>query len=120
MRVRGSRRCQARAMTPTDVRQRGAADTGEPTGLKRRPTDRKATIAPAAGDPVIDHYLDARAELIAPGAPFAITTIEVRGVPVRTFANMPSDMRVVWESTAGHGDKQYVVFEDERYTYAEI
>ena len=29
-------------------------------------------------------------------------------------------MRVLWESTAAHADKTYVVYEDERYTYAEI
>ncbi|MEO6122713.1 MAG: class I adenylate-forming enzyme family protein [Ilumatobacteraceae bacterium] len=69
---------------------------------------------------MIHHYLDARAELTAPGAPFAVTTIDVRGVPLRTFATMPSDMRAVWEMTAAHGDKDYLVFEDERYTYNEI
>lgn len=69
---------------------------------------------------VIHHYLAARAELTAPGAPFATTTIDVRGTSIRTFANMPPHMRVLWESTAGHADKDYVVYEDERYTYAEI
>jgi acyl-CoA synthetase (AMP-forming)/AMP-acid ligase II len=29
-------------------------------------------------------------------------------------------MRFFWEATAAHGDKDYVVYEDERYTYAEI
>lgn len=69
---------------------------------------------------MIHHYLDARAELTGPGGPFAVTTIEVRGVPIRTFANMPANMRAVWESTVAHGDKDYLVFEDERFTFAEI
>ena len=69
---------------------------------------------------MIEHYLAARAELTAPGAPFATTTIEVRGVPILSYANMPNDMRVLWEMTAGHGDKDYIVYEDERYTYAEV
>ena len=69
---------------------------------------------------VIHHYLAARAELTAPGAPFATSTIEVRGTPIRTYANQPPNMRVLWESTAAHGEKEYVVYEDERYTYAEI
>lgn len=29
-------------------------------------------------------------------------------------------MRVLWESSAGHGDKDYLVYEDERYTYSEV
>ncbi len=69
---------------------------------------------------MIHHYLAARAELTAPGAPFATTTIDVRGVPTRVFVNTPPNMRVLWEMTAGHGDKDYVVYEDERYSFAEI
>ena len=69
---------------------------------------------------MIHHYLAARAELTGPGAPFETTTIDVRGVPTKVYATMPSDMRVLWESTAVHGEKDYVVYEDERYTYADI
>jgi long-chain acyl-CoA synthetase len=69
---------------------------------------------------VIHHLLAARAELSSPGAPFAVTEIDVRGVTVRSFAAAPPHLRLVWESTAAHADKTYVVYEDERYTYAEI
>ena len=69
---------------------------------------------------VIHHYLAARAELDAPGSPFATTTIEVGGVPVKAFAAAPPDLRVLWEMTAAHGDKDYLVYEDERLTYAEV
>ena len=69
---------------------------------------------------VIHHYLAARAELDAPGSPFATTTEVVRGVPLKVFAACPPNMRVLWESSAGHGDKDYLVYEDERYTYSEV
>jgi long-chain acyl-CoA synthetase len=69
---------------------------------------------------VIDHYKAARAELEAPGSPFAMTTIEVRGVPMRVFDSAPPTMRALWEVTAAYGDKCYIVYEDERYTYAEV
>jgi len=69
---------------------------------------------------VIHHYLAARAELDAPGSPFATTTEVVRGVPLKVFAACPPNMRVLWENSAGHGDKDYLVYEDERYTYAEV
>jgi acyl-CoA synthetase (AMP-forming)/AMP-acid ligase II len=69
---------------------------------------------------VINHYKAARAELEAPGSPFETTTIEVRGVPVRVFKSAPPNMRVLWEATAAHGDKEYVVYEDEHYSYAQI
>jgi len=69
---------------------------------------------------VINHYRAARQELTGPGGPFEIKEIEVRGIPVKTFASAPPSMRVLWEMTAFHGDKPYVVYEDEHYTYAEI
>ena len=51
---------------------------------------------------------------------FATTETEVRGIPMRVFSQAPATMRVLWELAALHGDKDYIVFEDERYTYAEI
>ncbi len=69
---------------------------------------------------MIQHYLAARQELDAPGSPFATTVSDVRGVPTKVFVSAPPHMRALWEISAFHGDKEYLVFEDERYTYAEI
>jgi hypothetical protein len=49
-----------------------------------------------------------------------MSTIEVRGVPMRVFDSAPPNMRVLWEMTAAHGDKTYIVYEDERYSFNEI
>jgi long-chain acyl-CoA synthetase len=69
---------------------------------------------------MINHYRAARAELDAPGSPFATTMSEVRGVTMKTFVSAPPTMRVIWENSIGHADKDYIVYEDERYTYADI
>jgi long-chain acyl-CoA synthetase len=69
---------------------------------------------------VTDHYRAARAELDAPGAPFATRDITIRGVTMREFVTAPPHLRAVWEMARAHGDKPYVVYEDERYTYAEV
>ena len=69
---------------------------------------------------VMHHYLAARQELTAPGSPFAVSEIVVRDVPIKVFASAPPNMRVVWEMTAPHAEKDYIVYEDERYTYGEI
>ncbi|MCX6521361.1 MAG: class I adenylate-forming enzyme family protein, partial [Actinobacteria bacterium] len=66
------------------------------------------------------HYLTARQELTAPGSPFAISEIVVRDVPIKVFAAAPPNMRSVWEMTAPHSEKDYIVYEDEKYTYGEI
>lgn len=69
---------------------------------------------------MIEHYAAAWDELTAEGSGFAMTGIEVRGVPIRVFGSAPPTLRTLWELAQLHGDKTYVVFEDERYTYAEI
>ena len=69
---------------------------------------------------MIDHYQLARQELTASGAPFAVTETMLRGVPIKVFAAAPANLRVIWEMTAAHGDKPYLVYEDETYSYAQI
>jgi long-chain acyl-CoA synthetase len=69
---------------------------------------------------VIDHFRAAWAEQLAPGSPFEMVDTEVRGVPMRVFANALPSMRTVWELARGHGDRTYVVFEDEHHSYAGI
>ncbi len=69
---------------------------------------------------VFQHYLAARQELTAEGAPFAVTEMEVRGVPIKVFATAPPNMRTIWQLAAAHGDKTYLVYEDEHFTFSEI
>ncbi len=68
---------------------------------------------------MIEEFQAAWDELTAPGAQFAMSETTVRGVPIRVFDSAPPSMRFVWELAAGYGDRDYVVFEDERFTYAE-
>ncbi len=69
---------------------------------------------------MIEQFNEAWDELTGEGGPFAMTEIEVRGHPMRVFDSAPPTMRALWEFAAAHGEHTYVVFEDERYTYAEI
>jgi acyl-CoA synthetase (AMP-forming)/AMP-acid ligase II len=69
---------------------------------------------------VIRYFDEAWRDLTADGAAFAMTEIEVRGAPMRVFKSVPPTMRTVWELARIHDAKPYIVFEDERYTYAEI
>ena len=62
---------------------------------------------------------EAWAELTAPGQMFEIAEIDIRGVTNRTYANAPGTLKDVWAMAAGHGDKEYLVYKDERCTYAQ-
>jgi len=61
-----------------------------------------------------------RDQLTAPGSPLELRDIDVRGVPMREFANAPATMRDVWTMARAHGDALYIVFEDEHYTYTQV
>ncbi|MEZ5985389.1 MAG: class I adenylate-forming enzyme family protein [Hyphomonas sp.] len=68
------------------------------------------------------HYaelLKAREELTGPGGEFEIVEAEVLGNKLRVYKNAPPSVREVWLSTAAFADRTYLVYEDERLTYAE-
>ena len=68
------------------------------------------------------HYAEldkAWAELTQPGAPFEIHQVEVDGVSIKTFRNPPPSVRALWLSTAQFADRDYLIYGDERITYAE-
>jgi long-chain acyl-CoA synthetase len=68
------------------------------------------------------HYTELKrawAELTAPGAPFEIEMIEVRGERIRSFKNAPPSIREVWLSTAQFAGRDYLVYQDDRITYGE-
>ena len=60
-----------------------------------------------------------RSSLTAPGARFSMQTVEVRGQALRVFAEAPASLADIWESAAAFGDRDYLVFENERITYAQ-
>ena len=62
---------------------------------------------------------EARAILTAPGAPFEMEEIVVRGIPLRAWKTAPASLRAVFEQSILHGDKTFLVYEDERVTFDE-
>lgn len=51
--------------------------------------------------------------------PFAIVEAEVDGARIPVFRGTPSSLRAIWDLTAGHGDATYLVFGEERWTFAD-
>ncbi|HTN79818.1 MAG TPA: class I adenylate-forming enzyme family protein, partial [Acidimicrobiales bacterium] len=50
---------------------------------------------------------------------FEIVEVDVRGTPTRVFKGAPPSLRAVWLASAVHGDKTFLVYDDERYSFAE-
>ncbi len=55
----------------------------------------------------------------APGAPFEVTTVEVRGQALKAYKNAHPTVRAFWLATAAFAERDYLVYGDERLTYAE-
>ena len=59
----------------------------------------------------------AHALLTAPGMPFEMETLDIGGVQIRTWKNAPPTLRSVLGAGRGHGEKVFLVYEDERASF---
>ena len=62
---------------------------------------------------------EAEAELTAPGQLFEMDDLDIRGVPTRVWKPAPPSLRTVLDLSLAHGDKDFLVYEDERTTFDE-
>ncbi|TXS91818.1 acyl--CoA ligase [Parahaliea aestuarii] len=49
---------------------------------------------------------------------FEVETVEVSGVPLRSYRHAPPSLREIWLGSAAHGEADYLVFNDERLSYS--
>jgi long-chain acyl-CoA synthetase len=58
-------------------------------------------------------------EFTSPGQPFEITTVNVRGQDIKAYAAAPPSLRELWLASTAFAERDYLVYDDERWTYAE-
>jgi long-chain acyl-CoA synthetase len=63
--------------------------------------------------------VEAEAQLSAPGAPFEMDTVEIRGVPTKVWKHTPDTLSTILLASRAYGDRSFVVYEDERLTYGD-
>ena len=61
---------------------------------------------------------DVEALLCAPGQPFEMEMVDIDGVATRVWKNAHPSLAALAEHARGHGDSEFLIFEDERVTYA--
>ncbi len=81
----------------------------------REPKNRE----PKKNDSPTVSIAEANATLTAPGQIFEMEELTIRGVPTRTWKNAPPSLRAVLDLSLQHGDATFLVYEDERTTFAE-
>jgi long-chain acyl-CoA synthetase len=74
--------------------------------------------SPQSTEPLMS-LAEATAALTAPGQLFEMEEIEIRGVPTRVWKSAPPSLRTVLDLSQVHGDADFLVYEDERTTFAE-
>ncbi|PLW83939.1 long-chain fatty acid--CoA ligase [Kineobactrum sediminis] len=69
--------------------------------------------------PEIEKIEAAVAALTAPGQPFALNEMEIDGVRFRNYVAMPANLGEYCALLQQHGDKPFIVYRDQRYSFAE-
>jgi long-chain acyl-CoA synthetase len=59
------------------------------------------------------------AELTRPGGPFEIREVDIGGVPMRVYAHAPDSLRDVLLNSRGFGAREFLIYDDERWSYEE-
>ena len=64
-------------------------------------------------------FLEANATITGPGQIFELIDAEVRGVRMRVFKNAPAHLGQLFAGSRAHGDKPFLVYENETFTFAQ-
>jgi long-chain acyl-CoA synthetase len=63
---------------------------------------------------------EAVAAMTGPSGAFEIVPAEIGGEPARVFKNAPPSLRALFGAARGRGDATFLVFEDERWSFADV
>lgn len=70
-------------------------------------------------NPALQRFDEAVTSLIAPGQFFETNTITLNDVEYRNFATMPANLGEYFQVMHKHAHKEFAVYRDERYTFAQ-
>ena len=62
---------------------------------------------------------EAVAALTKPGSPFEIVDTQVGDISTRVYATAPPSLVSILESSRAHGDRDFLVYEHDRYTFSD-
>jgi long-chain acyl-CoA synthetase len=65
----------------------------------------------------VDSIEEVHATLTAPGERFEMATATIRGIDTRIWKHAPSSLPMILEQSRAHGDLDFLVYEDERWTF---
>jgi long-chain acyl-CoA synthetase len=69
---------------------------------------------------VLGSYEEAVAQVTGPGQLFEISHAEIGGIDYKVFTYAPANLREVFDSARMQDDKTFIVYEGERWSFAEV
>ena len=76
---------------------------------------------PPMGETLVSMSWDeAVAAVTGPGRPFEVVEAEVLGRRAKVFENAPPSLRALFDTARARGDATFLVYEDERWSFAEV
>ena len=70
-------------------------------------------------NPALIQLEDKIAEMTAPGGAFELEEVQVEGVSYRNYAKMPKHLGEYYKIMLAHAEKDFAIYQDERYTFAQ-
>ena len=64
-------------------------------------------------------WQEANAAVTAPGQIFELIDADIRGVKMQVFKNAPAHLGQIFAGARGHGDKTFLVYEGETWTFTQ-
>ena len=77
------------------------------------------TSTDSAVQAIADKLNEAREQLTGPGGPFEVERRQFNGTDLLAYKNAPATLRDALDQGRTHGDKTFITFEDERYSFDE-
>lgn len=65
-------------------------------------------------------HVEAVRQLTAQGSDFELCRLEKDGIEYTAYKHCPDSLRAVYAAAAAHGDKEFVVYQDERWTFNDL
>ncbi len=71
-------------------------------------------------DPIKQRFDDAYRQITASGSPWELASVELEGRAFKAFRNAASDIRELFAAGRAHGDREFLVYEGERWSFTRL
>lgn len=69
-------------------------------------------------DPALENYAATVAALTADGQPFALEPVTINGLDFQSYVTMPANLGAYCAMMQNHGDRDFVAYREQRYSFA--